>query len=131
MFGPNNYMKIWEIKKPEKGNYYEVEGSTSRKNQDGNYETDFSSKFIRFVGKAKEAIDNKELSDGDRCKIVNCGYSNKYNKETKKKYESFVVFEIETMGDNKRSEKPAKAKASGKEKVGAEGYETPDDDLPF
>lgn len=133
MFGPNNYMKVWKITKPEKGNYYEVEGSTSRKNQDGMYETDFSSKFIRFVSKAREAIDNGELTDGDRCKIVNCGVSNSYNKETKKSYTNFVVFEIEALHDDRggaKTEKPAK-KASGKEKVGSEGYETPDDDLPF
>ena len=50
MFSVGSYLKIWNV--TNKGNYSEVECSTSAKNKmSGKYETDFSSKFVRFIGK--------------------------------------------------------------------------------
>lgn len=93
MFSVGSYAKIWEIKH-RKEKYTEARISTSRKNRDtGDYEQDFGG-FVRFVGKAHEAMN--DLSEKDSFKIIRCGVENHYDKEKKVSYNNFVIFEIET-----------------------------------
>ena len=92
MFSVNSWAKIWEIKEI-KDKYSEVRISTSIKNkQTDEYEQDFGA-FVRMVGQAHQQL--QYLSNGDRFKILRCGVTNKYNKDTKQTYTNYVVFEIE------------------------------------
>ena len=71
MFSTGVYFKVWNA--TAKGNYTEVECSTSKKNtQTDNYETDFSSKFVRFIGNAHK----KSPQKGERIKVTSCGVQN-------------------------------------------------------
>ena len=88
-FRNNAYAKVW--KSEDKGNYSVVELSTSKKNkQTDQYETDFSSKFVRFIGKA-----HVDISDGVRIKLTEVEVTNSYNKETKQAYTNFLVYGFE------------------------------------
>lgn len=88
-FRNNAYAKVW--KSEDKGNYSVVELSTSKKNkQTDQYETDFSSKFVRFIGKA-----HVDISDGARIKLTEVEVTNSYNKETKQAYTNFLVYGFE------------------------------------
>lgn len=103
MFANNAWAKLWKIE--DKGNYTIVEMSTSRKNKETDaYETDFSSKFVRFVGAAHNKV--KRCSDGDRVQIVNCGVdTSAYTAKdgTKKYANNFVVFDI-ALNNNSNSD---------------------------
>lgn len=91
MFKDGNFAKVWELE--DKGKWTRVNMSTSRKNKDdGTYKTDFSSKFVKFIGKAHEMA--KHLKENDRIKIVECGTTvEKGNDE--KWYTNFLVFNFE------------------------------------
>lgn len=81
-----------------KGNYSEVDCSTSAKNkQTGNYETDFSSKFVRFIGNAHK----KNPTVGERIKVTSCGVQNVYEKDGQRQYlknPTYIVFDFEREG---------------------------------
>lgn len=96
MFSNNAYATIWEIK-DGRGSTKDVRISTSRKNQEGKYETDFSG-YVRFAGKAAELA--ATLQPNDRIQIKNCGVTNSYNKEKKITYWNPVVFEAEKVESN-------------------------------
>ena len=81
MFGVNGYMTIWEV--TDKGNYAEVAISSSKKNkQTGKSETDFSAKFVKFVG---DAYLQRPMPE-QRIKLTGCGVSNAYVKDGKTQY---------------------------------------------
>ena len=92
-FGTGQFMKIWEV--TDKGGYSEVNISSSKKNkQTGKYETDFSSKYVRFVGDAYKQRPMK----GQKIKIKDCAVTNVYEKNGEKQYlknPSYVVFSYE------------------------------------
>lgn len=101
MFSVGSYAKIWEIKEI-KDKYSEIRISTSVKNKETEkYEQDFGG-FVRMVGQAHQQM--QYLSAEDRFKIIRCGVTNRYDKENKKTYTNYVIFEIE-------AEDPAEAKA--------------------
>lgn len=96
-FGNGQFMKIWEV--VDKGGYAEVSISSSKKNKQTNeYETDFSSKYVRFVGKAYLQRPMK----GQRIKITDCAVTNVYQKNGEKQFlknPSYVVFGFELQQD--------------------------------
>ena len=102
MFANNNYAKVWKIYPPDKKEqkYTLVQMSTSRKQKDGSYNTDFSG-YVRLVGKAFDK--SKELEAQDSIKILNCGVSTSYDKKNGKNYETFIVFDFE-FGNKKKQE---------------------------
>lgn len=112
-FRKDAYAKIWKINKPEGKKFAEVELSISKKNKDsGQYETTFSSKFVRFVGTAYGQIDT--IKEGDRIKISSCDVESWFNKETGKGGFTFVVFGFEaadggTSGGNASKGNAAKS----------------------
>lgn len=123
-FRQDAYAKVW--RKEDKGNYHVVQMSTSKKNkQSGQYETDFSSNFVRFIGTAHEQM--KDLDDGARIKIGNCEVTNKYDKEAKKEYTNFLVFSFE-LADGEAPKQTAKPKVENKIEDIPEGV---DEELPF
>lgn len=96
MFSVGTYIKVWNV--TNKGNYTEVECSSSAKNKmTGNYETDFSSKYVRFIGNAHK----KNPQANERIKITNCGVQNVYEKDGQKQYlknPTYIVFDFERDG---------------------------------
>lgn len=93
MFSTGAYLKIWSV--VDKGNFTEVDCSTSVKNkQTGDYETDFSHKFVRFVSNAHK----KRPQADEKVKVTNCGVQNVYMQNGKKQYLKtpiYLVFDFE------------------------------------
>ena len=98
MFSVGSYFKIWNV--TNKGNYSEVECSTSSKNKmSGRYETDFSSKFVRFIGNAHK----KSPQPNEKIKVTNCAVQNVYEKDGQKQYlknPTDLVFDFERDGQS-------------------------------
>lgn len=93
MFSTGVYFKIWNVS--NKGNYSEVECSTSKLNkQTQKYETDFSSKFVRFIGEAHR----KNPQPNEKIKVTSCGVQNVYESNGQKQYlknPTYIVFDFE------------------------------------
>lgn len=90
MFKNKAYATVWNV--VDKGKYCDVELSTSKKNAEGEYETDFSSKYVRFVKSAADMA--RKLKPKDRIQISECGVSNGKSDDGKW-YTSFLVFAAE------------------------------------
>ena len=118
-FGNNQYVKIWVV--VDKGNYAEVSVSSSKRNKmTQQYETDFSCKFVRFVGKAY----NQRPMSGQKIKITECAVSNCFEKNGQRQYSknpAYVVFAYELQDDGNGATAPQPSW----EEIGAE------DSLPF
>ena len=96
-FRAGAFAKVWRFE--NKGNYSVVELSTSKKNkQTDQYETDFSGKFVRFIGQAHTDI--QSLQDGVKIKLGDVEVTNSYNKETKQSFTNFLVFSFEVADNN-------------------------------
>lgn len=125
MFANNSYGKVWRIYPiKEKGQKFTtIQMSTSRKNKDGSYTTDFSD-YVKCVGKAHEKA--AELESKDSIKIVKCGVTKIYDKEKDRNYETFILFDFEFANEKKNS-------GEGSYGVDSDGFmELPDDaKLPF
>lgn len=125
-FRANAWATVWEV---TEGNYG-VNGriSTSRKNKDGEYVTDFSG-FVTFYGPAAEAA--KKLSERDRIKIVSCDVTNSFNKDTKEAKNYFKIYEFETSdGESSSKEATTPKKAASKKPAIDEGFNE-DEECPF
>ena len=103
-FATGKYAKVWKVE--DKGKYSVAEMSTSKKNkQTGEYETDWSDKFVRLIGDAHTAI--QKLGSGARIKIGDCDVTNKYDKEKKQTYTNYAIFSLEDAnGGSKPQSKP-------------------------
>ena len=123
-FRQNSYAKVWRFE--DKGNYSVVEISTSKKNKTTDqYETDFASKFVRFIGQAHADI--QALQEGVKIKLGDVEVTNSYNKETKQGYTNFLVFSFELAEHQDNRPNTSNVDSSGFMQV-QEGSE---DDLPF
>lgn len=122
-FRTGAYATVWETKEGN-GNWTDVRLSISRKNREGDYETDFSG-FVRFIGEASTKAQN--LGDRARIKIGECDVTNRYDKEKGVTYTNFAVFNFEEADGN--------SEASSGIVTTAEGFiDIPDgidDELPF
>jgi len=91
MFGEGRYASIWATE--DKGKYTNVELSTSVKSKEtGEYETDFSSKYVTFLSEAHKKA--AKLQRKDRIKIGPCGVTTRKGKDDKY-YTNFLVFDFE------------------------------------
>lgn len=116
-FRVNAYATVWNV--VDKGNYSEVEMSISKKNtQTDQYETDFASKFVRFIGDAHNNVCN--LKRQTRIVLKECDVSNRYDKEQKKEYVNYRVFKFEMAERANTSDSNQKTNPISN-----------DDDLPF
>lgn len=104
MFSLGSYATIWGCE--DKGNYSLVEMSTSRKDKKTEkYKTDFSSKYVRFVGKAHDKAKKDNLGRKDRIKIGNCGVTVELGQDGRW-YTNFIVFEFDSAeGHNSSNHK--------------------------
>lgn len=94
------FVKVWEVE--DKGNYHIVSLSTSKKNKETDkYETDFSNKFVRFIGTAHKLA--ADLKAGDVIKLGSCEVTNKYDKEKNTTYTNYLVYSFEKECDNSNS----------------------------
>ena len=97
MFSTGVYFKIWGV--TDKGNYAEVDCSTSKKNnQTQSYETDFESKYVRFIGEAYR----KRPQANERIKVTSCAVQNVYEKDGQNQYlknPNYLVFDFEREGE--------------------------------
>jgi predicted component of type VI protein secretion system len=125
------YATIWSVE--DKGKFSNVRLSTSRKNQDGEYVTDYSG-YARFIGEAHNLASS--LKEKDRIKVGDIEVTNSYNKETKKvEYTNVALFSFE-MADGtgtatkKDTAAPADKKAPAKAKP-KPLEEDDEDSLPF
>lgn len=123
-FKQDAYAKVWKIE--NKGNYHVGQISTSKKNkQTDQYETDFNSNFVRFIGTAHSMA--AKLSDGDRIKIGSCEVTNKYDKEKNTTYTNYMVYSFEVEGG-----KPQNNQSDQKVKDGFMNIpDGLDEELPF
>ncbi|MDD5021848.1 MAG: hypothetical protein PHR82_06965 [Endomicrobiaceae bacterium] len=109
---------VWEVVRSG-DKFTKARVSTSRKNkQTDQYETDFSG-FVSFVGAAHQKAG--EFQDRTRIKILNCDVTNDYNKEEKREYTNYTIFDFEladgsgSAGDSKPAPTaPQKAKTQKK-----------------
>lgn len=88
MFSNNSSAKIWEV--IDKERYKVCKISTQQKTVD-DYKTDFTG-YVKFVGKA-----NREVNENAIIKIKSCGVRNHYDKELKKQFTDFVIFDFEEV----------------------------------
>jgi hypothetical protein len=88
MFGNNAVCKIWSV--VDKGKWSEVSLTSSSKSYDGKFQTDFSSKYVRFVGKAHQKRPRPE----NDILITSCGVTNIYFKDGVKCYNKNPVFTV-------------------------------------
>ena len=85
--------KVWEVEPSESGKYVKVRVSISRKNQEGVYEQDFAD-YLRLIGEANNKA-RKYLKSGDRIRLDGTDVTTSYNKETKRQFINFLVFNYE------------------------------------
>lgn len=111
-FSNGSYAKLWKIEKVKGKDYYLGQISTSRKNQKGEYENDFSASFVRIVGEAAKAADAGKIKAGDRIYIARCDVTNKYDKEKKTEFVNYTIFACE--------------KADGKPQIQQRSQQRPD-----
>lgn len=89
MFQNDTWAKIWRV--TDKGNYAECQITTSKKNKETKqYQQDFSG-IVRFVGRAYKLRPQKDQN----IKLLNCAVQGTYNKETKKTFYAFIVFDYQ------------------------------------
>lgn len=121
-FRNNAYATIWKIDSQD--NHVKVLLSTSRKTQEGVYETDFS-QYCYFYGKARDKAST--LVQNDRIKLTNVEASTVYNKELNKTYYFFKVWDFEPAGS---SDKPTNQDTDGVNPVEGD-TSVIEDDTPF
>lgn len=100
-FANGRYATAWTDRNTNKvlnifEKYAEVQMTTSKKKQDGTYDTDFSGR-CRFVGKSFEKIRRIDLREKDRLKLLEVETTNRYDKERKTTYNTYIVWDFETV----------------------------------
>ena len=109
--------KVWSVDVRE--NYTMAEMSTSKKKEDGTYETDWSSKYVMLVDKAHEA----GVKANDTVYVDDFEVTNKWDPEKKIMYTNYKIRSFGSDSNKKKKDdepaQTARASASG------------DADLPF
>ena len=104
---------VWDVDPKEK--YTNAKVSTSTKNPDGEYETDFSD-IIRFVKDAHTKA--KSLSPRDKIYLKGIILTNRYDKETKRKFTNITATDFDVVFGNRgkqEQEKPVEQKEPEKQ----------------
>lgn len=97
------FASVWSVE-PGKGNFSKVRLSISRKNRDGKYEQDFAG-FCTFVSQAHAKA--ARLKEKDRIRLGDVDVSNSYDKDKKKEYVNFKVFDFDMADEANASAKAA------------------------
>jgi hypothetical protein len=131
-FANGRYATAWTDRNTNKvlnifEKYAEVQLTTSKKKKDGTYETDFSGR-CRFVGKSFEKIRRIDLREKDRLKLLEVETTNRYDKERKTTYNTYIVWDFETV-ENRQPTAPQTEVVRGGRKM--ESIGDIDCELPF
>lgn len=126
-FRNDAYAKVWKVE--DKGKYSVCQVSISKKNKKTNeYETEFQSSFVRFVGEAHERI--LALGENSRIKILSCDVTNKYDKDKKVSYTNFVVYSCEDA-NSENGNTGKKLNSVSLKQAKEDALDIASDDLPF
>ena len=125
------YATIWKVE--DKGKYSSVQLSTSRKKEDGSYETDFSS-YVNFVGAAHTMAQG--ITQMTRIQIKNADVTKRYDKAKDKEYVNFAVFDFDILDQTPAKKYANKSATPTPKKVtGNEDFmnvpNTEEDELPW
>lgn len=96
MLNVTGWVKMWTKELSDSGKYYTVSLASSHKTDEGGYATDYSHNFARFVGHAKNKLDN--MAGDERINITNATIEHWWNKDTNKSVDRLTVFDFETSG---------------------------------
>lgn len=124
-FGEGCFVKVFDVE--DKGNYSVVSIASSKRNKQTNeYETDFSSKFVRFIGDAHKC----RPMYGQKIKLKRCAVENVYMKNGQKCYLKNPIYlvysyELEDGSNSVASVPSVELQAPNFEELKM------DDDLPF
>lgn len=100
-FRKNAFATVWNVELV-KDTVTRGRISISRKNKNtGEYESDFNG-FVSFLGTGA-ASKAAKLKEKDRIKLTDIDVTRKYDKEEKKEYINFLVFDFETVGSKENS----------------------------
>lgn len=94
-FRKGAFASVWSVE-PGKGNFTKVRLSVSRKNQEGQYEQEFAG-FCTFIGQAHAKA--ARLKERDRIALGDVDVTSVYDKEKKKEYINFKVFDFQMADD--------------------------------
>ena len=110
MFKEGNRCHVWEAAEPKKKGqkFADVKISTSAKDQDDEWYTDFSA-YTRFCGEAFKKL--TDVEEGDIIVLTSIGVTNSYDKKKKVTYTNYLVFDFEFP---EASEEAPKKKATRK-----------------
>ena len=122
-FRKDAYASVWRVESISP-TLTKAQLSISRKNKDGEYETDFGA-YVAFIGTAA-AAKAARLNDKDRIKLGDVDVSTKYDKEKKIMYTNFKVFSFETEDEFNGAKATPKA-----EEKNEPDLEIDDSNLPF
>lgn len=139
-FHEGAFATVWEVT-DSGNNFSKVRVSISRKDKKTDeYITDFTG-FVSLIGEANKKLSLIEnaLKKDSRCriKVGSCDVSNHYDKEAKREYTNYVMFDFESADDTgSDNNKPAKAAPQKKAKASAspladDGEDEEDGELPF
>lgn len=127
-FRQGAYAKVWKIKRESGKKYTDVQISTSKKDKDGNYNTDFSS-WVRFIGKAHEDV--AKLNDGDRIKLGEVEVTNSYDKAKNVTYTNYAVYTFEDANSGNTQPSNSGKPIGNNEKFMEIPDNVDDEELPF
>ena len=125
-FRPQNFATVWSVE--ERNGLIKVRLSTSRKNKDtGEYEQDFAG-FCNFVHHAKAKA--SKLRERDRIRLGDVDVTTKYDKELKKEYVNYTVFDFE-WSEGKGSGSTGASRVSAPPTSNHVEGDTDEEELPF
>lgn len=130
----NGFCTVWSNKETKTvvqlfEKYAEVTISTSKKKQNGQYETDFNGK-VRFIGRAFEKIRTMALAEKDRLKLLEVETTNYWDKSKGKLYTNHICWDFEPA--ESKATAPRQPEVIERNDNGTYSLGTADDDLlPF
>lgn len=107
--------------------YATVSMTTSKKKQDGTYETDFNNK-VRFLGKAFEKIKTLALGERDRLHLLEVEVTTRYDRAKQSNYTNFICWDFEPA-EMKNNNTRQPEVVTGDTKL--QSFDTVDAELPF
>jgi len=114
---------VWEVIRAEK--YTDLKITTSRKQKDGSWDTDFSAR-VRCIGKAHSKC--AEVKEKDRITINDCETQAKWDKEKGQMRTTFLLWDFDILNPDGSIHKEGEISVEGFMQV-PDGMEA--DGLPF
>lgn len=104
-FGKGCWVTVWEVTPQPSGKSTKVRVSSSRKNNSGEYEYDFSENCYFCQGANDKSID---LKKGDRIRIEECSVQAKYLKDPYRAFYTWFVYDFEFSEPHNKKEESEK-----------------------